>query len=424
MIKTVATLFLLIAAVPAFAQWSTHIEAENELRSSELQELPCHQGATGNKAVQLGSLAWVEYNANVPSDGIYKVSIRVAGTGANVFVTDTIWNAIGKVFIKGWTFSPRTDRSYATFTGHMFIKANNDKIRLQVRQSSLENKAALLVDWIEVAATNLLVCNNFDSDLEIFVGGHTQWQFATDSTLSLWESSPGFYGWIKQTARPESFRLTSGPTGTGNSAAIFTLSKSDTTTWPNVRAEIYKGHSPSQTLHIGFDFMCPTDIAGDGLPHTFLQFHGSGPLSPCISLRVENISGVPKYVMKVLWSAIPNPTTHQGEETYILADYVYGQWSKWAIKVKFAYDSTGQLQVYKDGVEVATRLNAPNCYNDGHYPYIKVGIYKWGWKGGYMAGGVWHQWAEFTPYETLTHLYDNLKIGDASSSIAEVSQND
>ncbi|MCF2487396.1 polysaccharide lyase [Dyadobacter sp. CY347] len=56
------------------------------------------------------------------------------------------------------------------------------------------------------------------------------------------------------------------------------------------------------------------------------------------------------------------------------------QWLDWVFHVRWAYDNTGIIEVWKNGKLILQRLNEPNAYNDAMYPYFKIGLYKWGWE--------------------------------------------
>jgi hypothetical protein len=55
-------------------------------------------------------------------------------------------------------------------------------------------------------------------------------------------------------------------------------------------------------------------------------------------------------------------------------------WSDWVMHIRWAYDNTGIVEVWKDKQLVVSRLGMPNSYNDATYPYLKVGINKWDWE--------------------------------------------
>jgi len=53
----------------------------------------------------------------------------------------------------------------------------------------------------------------------------------------------------------------------------------------------------------------------------------------------------------------------------------FGQWTDWVVHVKFAYDNTGVLEVWKNGEKVID-YRGPNAYNDeGQRYFEKAGLY-------------------------------------------------
>ena len=79
-----------------------------------------------------------------------------------------------------------------------------------------------------------------------------------------------------------------------------------------------------------------------------------------------------------------------------------GQWLDFVINVKWSYGSSGFLKIWKDEVLVTDRTG-PNCFNDDIGPYLKIGIY-----------------GSPEQDQTMTVYYDELRIGDSSSSYSEV----
>lgn len=369
--------------------WPIHVEAENYSQTFGVNIMPCSEG--GSSIGFANEFDWTEYLVYVPSDGVYRLSLRIAGAGNEVWITDSVWNVLGKVYFPATT----SDQTYTTVFSYAYLKAGNRRLRLQSRTQKYS------LNWFEVAQTGLVQYCGFESDWEMFSGGNVAWKAdRVDST-----------NWIKQCCRSNSLTLMNQGPRKGHSSARFELTKSDSATWPNVRSEIYRGSCPSQDMWFGFSFMSPTDVHGDGLAHTIFQLHGTddvgeGARSPCISMRVENDS----FTIKTLWAAAAINTTYDGEVTYNLGAYCTNTWVDWVVHVKFAYNNTGILEVWRDGIKLFARTNLPNSFNDVYYPYPKFGIYKWGWNG----------WQSFSPYSTLIQYYDEIKIGGSNSNYQEV----
>jgi hypothetical protein len=74
--------------------------------------------------------------------------------------------------------------------------------------------------------------------------------------------------------------------------------------------------------------------------------------------------------------------TQQGEyafERLNLGPVEKMNWLDWVFHIRWAYDNTGIIEIWKNGTLVMTRIGKPNSYNDAMYPYFKIGLYKWGW---------------------------------------------
>jgi hypothetical protein len=77
--------------------------------------------------------------------------------------------------------------------------------------------------------------------------------------------------------------------------------------------------------------------------------------------------------------------------------------------VKWAPDSTGLVEVWRDGNRVFS-ANGKNKYDDGHAVYIKFGIYKWDWQSNPSKSNTDRR---------IMH-YDSLRIADEASTYADV----
>lgn len=85
-----------------------------------------------------------------------------------------------------------------------------------------------------------------------------------------------------------------------------------------------------------------------------------------------------------------------------------GKWVDWVWHIKWAPDGTGYLQLYKDG-KLAVDFKGGNCYVDDAGPYMKIGLYKYDWKGGTDTGA-----------DSRTLYVDDVRVADASGSYASV----
>ncbi|QIN60058.1 Polysaccharide lyase [Caballeronia sp. SBC1] len=76
-----------------------------------------------------------------------------------------------------------------------------------------------------------------------------------------------------------------------------------------------------------------------------------------------------------------NPTVASGGKWLCCADADRGKWVNWALR--YVPDETGQhssLELYKDGTSVYAVQGAPNAYMTDQSAYLKMGLYKAGWK--------------------------------------------
>lgn len=79
-------------------------------------------------------------------------------------------------------------------------------------------------------------------------------------------------------------------------------------------------------------------------------------------------------------------------------------WNDWVFHVKWAWDNTGILEVWKNNKLIVSRKNMPNCYNDLTYPYLKIGLYKWEWG-----------WKATPAVQKRVYFLDELTIGTAAA---------
>jgi Ca2+-binding RTX toxin-like protein len=97
-----------------------------------------------------------------------------------------------------------------------------------------------------------------------------------------------------------------------------------------------------------------------------------------------------------------------------VADSV-GKWTEWVWKIKWGYDSSGSLSLYKNGQEVLDLPNQGNAFNDQRGPYFKFGTYKWDWQSSADTGAA-----------SRTKYFDDLRIaagpGASYDSVAPAQQ--
>lgn len=95
-----------------------------------------------------------------------------------------------------------------------------------------------------------------------------------------------------------------------------------------------------------------------------------------------------------------------------VGDATTNQWINVAMQFKVSYGSDGFVHTWINGKK--TEYFGPMTFNDKIGPYLKLGTYKPGWKDGAL-------WAGKPIKSTRKHFVDSLKIGNATSSLSEVS---
>jgi hypothetical protein len=132
-----------------------------------------------------------------------------------------------------------------------------------------------------------------------------------------------------------------------------------------------------------------TDDADDN-PESIVQWHnvpdeGEEYSSPPLALVLMN----GHYYIHRFWDDAPITSNQQmyTNGTYSTTDlgsYALdkGKWVRWLFHVKWGWSVTQNptLEIFKDGKMVLSCAGLPNTTNDKIGVYMKIGIYKWGWK--------------------------------------------
>jgi hypothetical protein len=230
------------------------------------------------------------------------------------------------------------------------------------------------------------------------------------------EDVTDFEKWTKETCRPGSLGISTEVARKGRSSARFEFSKADVTDHEGfVRSELRLGSETDNERWYGFSNYLPHDFISDPMAENIAQWHevpdwdlGEKWRSPPIALGIEN----DRYYVKILWAAAPVNTnkTKDGERKDDLGPVDRDKWNDWVFHIKFSYRSDGILEIWKNRKNIFT-YNGPNSFNDKHFPYFKIGIYKWGWK----------DWANYSPEEKRVLYYDEVRIGNRHASLDLVS---
>ena len=138
-----------------------------------------------------------------------------------------------------------------------------------------------------------------------------------------------------------------------------------------------------QDTWYGFSIYLPDPYAADTLEESLAQWHKAEPAEPGDTVTQPPMalhSGNGRWTV-VTRSATDQPTTNatKQEKKFDLGPYKVGEWTDWVFRVRWNWTGDGELQVWKNGVEVI-KTKGPIGYNDAVMPYFKMGIYKPLWK--------------------------------------------
>ncbi len=162
----------------------------------------------------------------------------------------------------------------------------------------------------------------------------------------------------------------------------------------------------------GWSMFLPENWIDDpGNNDIITQWHGRPTTGggPPLNLKAAG----PNWVVQSKWD--PTPTNNRkGSPTldstaWNLGPIEKGKWTDWVFHVKWSFQADGLLEIWKDGKLVVQR-RGPNTFNDPYGPYMKIGIYKFGWKNPDKPSNA----TERVLY------YDEIRIGDVSASYWDV----
>jgi hypothetical protein len=105
---------------------------------------------------------------------------------------------------------------------------------------------------------------------------------------------------------------------------------------------------------------------------------------------------------------------YEWENSTVIGAAVPGQWESFVYHTVFAYNDTGFVQLWRNGRKAVDWQRIGTAFHDveaegGRPPYMKIGVYKWGWE-------VPRQYDVLDSQVTFSEL----RVGDASSSFDEV----
>lgn len=377
------------------------VEAENFTSMKGVQVEDCREGGKNVGYISVGD--WMDYSVTVPTAGSQKISFRVAGPGGTLQIRKTDGTVLGTATLPSTT----SGQIYATGSATVNLPAGKQTLRIYAVT------AAWNFNWFELA----------NGGTTTTTPGATS---PTDPTApsgqnlileSTFESASAFDKWIKEICRPSALQISNAvPPRKGSASARFEFTKSDVLNYNGyVRAEIRQGSETDGERWYGFSNYLPGDFVTDPLAEKIAQWHevpdwdlGENWRSPPISFGIEN----GRYYVQVLWAAAAVNTNNSkdGERKVDLGPVDKNKWNDWVFHIRFSYKSDGILEIWKNKVKVFS-MSGPNSFNDQHYPYFKIGIYKWGWNG----------WASYSPEDKRVLYVDEVRIGNRNSNLNEVS---
>ncbi|MEI9809123.1 MAG: polysaccharide lyase [Bacteroidota bacterium] len=185
----------------------------------------------------------------------------------------------------------------------------------------------------------------------------------------------------------------------GSTAMRIEIRKTDGMVSGSIRSEITQGNDPlNQDIWYGFSIYLK-DWEDDNAPESIFQWHPDNPFGTG-TMSLWTSGGRFTYVT----SNNNNSTSATNEYTEI-GPVISNQWIDFVIHIRWATDSTGLLQVWKNGEQVIDRANVKTAAISS---YFKLGINKFGW---------------LTQESTVTQrvmYYDEVRIGNANATYNDV----
>lgn len=156
--------------------------------------------------------------------------------------------------------------------------------------------------------------------------------------------------------------------------------------------------------------------AKDSSDSVIMQFHsdpdaGEAWRNPPVALQVVDKGGVQHFNL-IVRSDASKITTGSGEARYDSSKQYdlgpiggdIGKWTDLVWHIKWNYDGSGYLQLYKDGHLVAD-LHGANAFNDATGPYLKMGLYKYEWQSATDSGA-----------DSKTIYFDDFRVGGKAAT--------
>ncbi|MGV3704179.1 MAG: polysaccharide lyase [Arcticibacter sp.] len=191
----------------------------------------------------------------------------------------------------------------------------------------------------------------------------------------------------------------------GKSALRFELRRNDSKY--GHRTELGEKPGVRKEVWVGFSNFFPSSYLKDPVQEAVMQFQahpdvnkGEAWRSPPVALIILN----DRFILDLRTDARAVTTGELKLTRIDLGPVDKEVWNDWVFHVKWAWDNTGILEVWKNNKLVVSRKNMPNSYNDQLDPYFKVGIYKWEWA-----------WKSSPSVQKRVYFLDELTIGTAAA---------
>lgn len=377
---TATVLLLFLVSVVHSQTWPVHIEAESYSTSYGVSVTSTIDGSGTDDVVGFSSGDSLSYSISIPTTGIYSLKFRArlpeSPAPSGVFTIKKAGNYYSTVTIKD---NPNS-LDYQDYYTDILLPSGSYSLTFYSGSNDFK------FNWFEISPSNLLVRNVFEDDN------------VTDLN-----------DWVAETCNSNTIVYSTTYARSGSKTLKFTLNKTDS---PCVHAELHRGCEADNERWYGFSTYMK-DWSYDPLGKVVFQLHdypdfdkGENWRSPPIGLYVQYDT----LYLKVLYSAAEvNTNATATEVDYNLGHVTANQWDDWVFHIKFAYNSTGILEVWKNGTQKVARYGA-NSYNDEFFPYQKFGIYEWGWNG----------YSQYSSENTLVLYVDDFRVGNGSSSYSEV----
>lgn len=191
----------------------------------------------------------------------------------------------------------------------------------------------------------------------------------------------------------------------GKSALRFELRRHDAK--HGYRSEFGQKPSLQKEGWYGFSNFFPASFIKDPVQEAVMQFHAHPDLnkgeawrSPPVAMIILN----DRFILDLRHDSRPVTKGELKLTRIDMGPVAKDVWTDWVFHVKWAWDNTGILEVWKNNKLIISRKNMPNCYNDQTYPYLKIGLYKWEWG-----------WKSTPSVQKRVYFLDELTIGTAAA---------